>query len=153
MVIAPSMMPKKPRDRIKNDRRDAVTLARLLRAGELTAIWVPDEYHEAVVIRLGRGVRRKAILLLPGRMLLGFLLRQGRRFPGGTNWTRMHWRWLGEQAFPSPHQQFVFSECVRRIEEAQAPVQGWAYSIGDHRFADEGPRPIRGRYPPYFASA
>lgn len=48
MVIAPSMMPKKPRDRIKNDRRDAVTLARLLRAGELTAIWVPDEYHEAV---------------------------------------------------------------------------------------------------------
>lgn len=42
------------------------------------------------------------------------------RFPGRTNWTRMHWRWLGKQAFASPHQQFVFGECIRRIEETQA---------------------------------
>jgi len=120
MVIAPSMMPKKPGDRIKNDRRDAVTLARLLRAGELTAIWVPDEDHEAVrdLVRARR--QAKGDLVAARQMLLGFLLRQGRRFPGRTNWTRMHWRWLGEQAFPSPHQQFVFGECVRRIEEAQA---------------------------------
>ena len=119
MVIAPSMMPKKPGDRIKNDRRDAVTLARLLRAGELTAIWVPDEDHEAVrdLVRARR--QAKGDLVAARQMLLGFLLRQGRRFPGRTNWTRMHWRWLGEQAFASPHQQFVFGECVRRIEEAQ----------------------------------
>lgn len=60
MVIAPSMMPKKPGDRIKNDRRDAVTLARLLRAGELTAICVPDEDHEAVrdLVRAASGERR-----------------------------------------------------------------------------------------------
>src|SRR3954469_25168052 len=47
-VIAPSLVPKRPGDRVKTNRRDAVTLARLLRAGELTAIWVPDEVHEAV---------------------------------------------------------------------------------------------------------
>ena len=47
-VIAPSLVPMRPGDRVKTNRRDAVTLARLLRAGELTAIWVPDEVHEAV---------------------------------------------------------------------------------------------------------
>lgn len=119
-VIAPSMMPKKPGDRIKNDRRDAVTLARLLRAGELTAIWVPDESHEAMrdLVRARR--QAKGDLVGARQMLLSFLLRHGRKFPGKTNWTRSHWRWLGEQAFGSPHQQFVFGECVRRIEEAQA---------------------------------
>jgi transposase len=120
IVIAPSMMPKKPGDRIKNDRRDAVTLARLLRAGELTAIWVPDEGHEAMR-DLVRARRQAKDNLVAGRqMLLGFLLRQGRRFPGRTNWTRMHWRWLGEQAFASVHHQFVFGDCIRRIEEAKA---------------------------------
>src|SRR3546814_11901365 len=48
IVIAPSTMPRRPGDHVKTDRRDAMTLARLLRAGELTAIWVPDEAHEAV---------------------------------------------------------------------------------------------------------
>lgn len=119
-VIAPSMMPKKRGDRIKNDRRDAVTLARLLRAGELTAIWVPDEDHEAVrdLVRARR--QAKEDLVAARQMLLGFLLRHGRKFPGRTNWTRMHWRWLGEQAFSSPHHQFVFGESIRHIEEAQA---------------------------------
>ena len=48
MVISPSSMPRRPNDRVKTDRRDAQTLARLLRAGELVAVWVPDEAHEAV---------------------------------------------------------------------------------------------------------
>lgn len=119
-VIAPAMMPKKRGDRIKNDRRDAVALARLLRAGELTAIWVPDEDHEAMrdLVRARR--QAKDDLVAARQMLLGFLLRHGRKYSGRTNWTRMHWRWLGEQAFSSPHQQFVFAECIRRIEDAQA---------------------------------
>jgi transposase len=119
-VIAPSMMPKKPGDRIKNDRRDAVTLARLLRAGELTAIWVPDESHEAMrdLVRARR--QAKGELVAARQMLLGFLLRHGRKFTGKTNWTRSHWRWMGEQSFGSPQQQFVFGEGLRRIEEAQA---------------------------------
>src|SRR2546430_6670011 len=48
MVVAPSLIPKKPGDRVKTNRRDAVGLAKLLRAGELTAVWVPDEGHEAM---------------------------------------------------------------------------------------------------------
>ena len=47
-MVAPSLTPKKPGERVKTNRRDAVGLARLLRAGELTAVWVPDERHEAM---------------------------------------------------------------------------------------------------------
>ena len=55
MVVAPSLVPKKPGERIKTNRRDAITL-RLLRAGELTPLWVPDAVHEAV--RPGAGAGR-----------------------------------------------------------------------------------------------
>jgi hypothetical protein len=48
IVVAPSLIPKKPGDRVKTNRRDAVNLAKLLRAGELTAVWVPDRHHEAM---------------------------------------------------------------------------------------------------------
>lgn len=48
IVVAPSLIPSKPGDRVKTNRRDAVNLAKLLRAGELTAVWVPDERHEAM---------------------------------------------------------------------------------------------------------
>jgi transposase len=57
-VVAPSLIPRKPGDRVKTNRRDAVSLARLLRAGELTAVWVPDEGHEACVTWCGRARRR-----------------------------------------------------------------------------------------------
>ncbi|AMD60354.1 transposase [Agrobacterium tumefaciens] len=118
-VVAPSKMPKKPGDRIKNDRRDAVALARLLRAGELTAVWVPDEHHEAMrdLVRARR--QAKTDFTIARQMLHGFLLRHGRKYPGRKNWTRSYWKWLGEQAFAYPHQQFVFAECLRRIEECQ----------------------------------
>jgi transposase len=120
LVIAPSMMPRRPGERVKTDRRDAISLARLLRAGELAAVWVPDEGHEAVrdVVRARR--QAKEDLSAAKQSLLSFLLRQERRFPGRSTWSRAHWRWLGEQAFASPHQQLVFGEGIRRIEEAQA---------------------------------
>ena len=49
LVVAPSLVPKKAGDRVKTNRRDALSLAKLLRAGELTAVWVPDERHEAML--------------------------------------------------------------------------------------------------------
>jgi transposase len=120
LVIAPSMMPRRPGERIKTDRRDALTLARLLRAGELTAVWVPDEGHEAVR-DLVRARRQAKVDLTAAKLtLLSFLLRQDRRFPGRSTWSQAHWRWLGQQAFASPHHQLVFGEGIRRIEEAQA---------------------------------
>ena len=97
-----------------------MTLARLLRAGELTAVWVPDEEHEAIrdVARARR--QAKDDLVSAKLALRGFLLRHERRFPGRSAWNKTHWRWLGEQAFASPHRQPVFGEHLRRMEEAQA---------------------------------
>jgi transposase len=101
-VVAPSLIPKKPGERVKTNRRDAVTLARLLRAGELTSVWVPDAIHEAVrdLARAREGasedLRKKC------QQLLAFLLRHGRIFSEGEHWTLARLRWLARQSFEHP---------------------------------------------------
>jgi transposase len=106
-VVAPTMIPKRSGDRVKTNRRDSVTLVKLLRAGELRAIWVPDSVHEAV--RDLTRAREVAMLDLKKKRqhLLSFLLRHDRNFPGRKNWTKMHERWLAKQAFNHPAQQIV----------------------------------------------
>src|SRR5829696_7747622 len=111
-VIAPSLVPKRPGDRVKTNRRDAVTLARLLRAGELTPIWVPDEVHEAA-----QDLRHKR------QQVLSFLLRHGRIFTGHRHWSRAHRRWLAGQAFNHPAQQIVFQDQVDAVADAQARLE------------------------------
>jgi transposase len=66
-------------------------------------VWVPDEGHEAVrdLVRARR--QAKDDLTAAKLTLLSFLLRQDRRFPGRSTWSQAHWRWLGQQAFASPH--------------------------------------------------
>lgn len=115
IVIAPSMMPRRPGDHVKTDRRDAMTLARLLRADELTAIWVPDEAHEAIrdLIRARRTAKQDTTAAKQG--VRSFLLRHGRRFTGKKAWTKTYWRWLSELAFAYPHQQLVFEELKHRV--------------------------------------
>jgi transposase len=86
IVVAPSLIPRKASDRIKTNRRDAMSLARLLRAGELTAVWVPDPAHEAM-----RGlVRARAAAVETVRVhkqqVGAFLLRHHRIFPRKKNW-------------------------------------------------------------------
>src|SRR6516165_2105363 len=77
IVVAPSLIPKKPGDRVKTNRRDALSLVKLLRAGELTAVWVPDQHHEAIRdLTRARGaavfdLRRKR------QQMSAFMLRQG----------------------------------------------------------------------------
>jgi transposase len=121
--VAPSLIPKKPGERIKTNRRDAVTLARLLRAGELTAVWVPDAVHEAVrdLVRAreaaAQDLRRKR------QQLLSFLLRHGRIFDGRQHWTLAHRRWLAGQSFAHPAQQIVFQDALEAIEEALARLR------------------------------
>jgi transposase len=118
MVVAPALIPKRSGERIKTNRRDAVTLARLHRAGELTAVWVPDVVHEAVrdLVRAREAgaddLRRKR------QQLLSFLLRHGRIYDGGGHWTLAHRRWLARQAFEHAAQQIVFQERVDAIEDA-----------------------------------
>jgi transposase len=118
MVVAPALIPKRSGERVKTNRRDAVTLARLHRAGELTGVWVPDLVHEAVrdLVRAREAgaddVRRKR------QQLLSFLLRHGRIYDGGGHWTLAHRRWLARQAFDHTAQQIVFQEKVDAIEDA-----------------------------------
>src|SRR3984893_9622452 len=112
IVVARSLIKKKPGERVKTNRRDAVTLARLLRAGELTAVWVPDATHEAVryLVRAreaaAQDLRRKR------QQLLSFLLRHGRIFETRRHWTMAHRRWLADQKFEHPAQQIVFQGAI-----------------------------------------
>jgi transposase len=118
MVVAPALIPKRAGERIKTNRRDAVTLARLHRAGELTGIWTPDEAHEAVR-DLVRGREAAADDLRRKRQqLFSFLLRHSRIYSGGGHWTLAHRRWLADQKFEHVAQQIVFQEGIDAIEDA-----------------------------------
>ena len=119
MVVAPALIPQRPGERVKTNRRDAVTLARLHRAGELAGVWVPDAKHEAIrdLVRAreaaGGDLRRKR------QQLLSFLLRHGRIYTAGRDhWTQAHRRWLARQSFEHAAQQIVFQEGVDAIEDA-----------------------------------
>lgn len=139
LIISPSTMPRRPGDRVKTDRRDAVTMARLLRAGELAGIWIPDEEHEAIrdLVRARRTAKDDLKRAKLG--LSSFLLRHERRFGGRSHWSKAHWRWLGEQSFESPHQQLVVEELKQRIREGEARCKrleaALAEAVGSWRLA------------------
>jgi transposase len=119
IVAAPSLIPRAPGERVQTDRRDAMKLARQDRAGELVAIWVPDAAHEAMR-DLVRGREAAVETLMRARQqLLGFLLRQGRIYPGKTHWTQAHRRWLASLAFEHLAQRTLFHEQIEAIGEAQ----------------------------------
>ena len=118
-VVAPALIPRKVGDKVKTDRRDAMMLAQTLRAGQLTAVWVPDEAHEAMrdLVRLRTQAMRD--LRKSRQQLLSFLLRHGRNSPY-RHWTKMHRRWLGELVFAHPAQHLALEEMLQRIERAEA---------------------------------
>ncbi len=119
-VVAPSMTPARPGSQIKTDRRDAVVLASLYRAGELTSIWVPDTEHEAMRDLVRARISAVEAVRRARQQLLSFLLRHGRAYKGrGQHWTRAHRRWLGDQRFDHPAQQIAFEEFNRAIEQAE----------------------------------
>src|SRR4030042_7215308 len=95
-VIAPSLIPKKPGDRVKTDKKDAEKIARMHRMGELTAIRVPTPAQEALRDLLRAREDATEDLVRRRHRLQKFLLRQGRGFEG-KNWTRDHWRWIRGQ--------------------------------------------------------
>jgi transposase len=116
IVVAPSLIPRRSGERVKTNRRDAQSLARLLRAGELTAVWVPDETHEAVrdLVRT-RGMvvedyRRKR------QHVTAFLLRHGRSYDGKTSWRGRHKRWLDGQNFGHPAQRLAYQEMLNAVQ-------------------------------------
>ena len=93
VVVAPSLIPKRAGDRVKTDRRDAASLARLHRAGELTAVWVPDAGHEAMRDLVRARLDAVHALHRTRQQLSGLLLRQGCHY-GRPAWTKLHRRWL-----------------------------------------------------------
>jgi transposase len=123
VVVAPSLIPKRPGDRVKTNRRDAVTLAKLLRAGELTAIWVPDVVHEAIrdLVRARDAV--VADLRRKRQLISAFLLRHGRIYSGKSSWRGRHARWLSEQSFAHPAHYVVLQEALNAAEDAVEQLQ------------------------------
>ena len=111
-VVAPSLIPRRPGDRVKTNRRDAVSLARLHRAGELTAVWVPDEAHEAVRDLVRARESANDALKKARQHLQAFLLRHGRIYTGRTAWTRAHSRWLAGLSFTHPALHIVLAEYI-----------------------------------------
>ncbi len=130
-VVSPSLIPKKASDRVKTDRRDAEQLARLYRAGELTAIHVPDQEDEAMrdLIRARTTAmddQRRARLRLKG-----FLLRLGFRYTGKSSWNDAHKRYLSGLLMPQPAQQIVFQEHIHAINDASARLERLTQAMQD----------------------
>ena len=122
VVVAPSLIPRKPGDRVKTNRRDALKLAKLLRAGELTAVWVPDARHEAMrdLVR----AREAAVddLKSKRQQVLSLLLRLGRHFTGKRTWTRAHMNWLVSQKLAHREQRIAFEEMLLAVRQADERV-------------------------------
>src|SRR3989441_6447997 len=122
VVVSPSMIPKRSGDRVTTDRRDSQMPARLHRAGELRAIYIPDATDEAMrdLVRaredaVGVGTQAKY-------RLKAFLLRQGRRYPGREGWTLPYRRWLTDLSFPNAAQHIALQEYRDAIDETETRI-------------------------------
>lgn len=120
IVVAPTLIPRRAGDRVKTDRRDSLRLAQLLRAGELTAVWTPDEDHEALrdLIRTRHDTRED--LQRARQRLNHFLLRHDIRPAQGTrNWSVKHRDWLNTLTFEKSSLRIVFQEYLHTIHEVE----------------------------------
>jgi transposase len=118
IVVAPSLIPHKPGDRVKTNRRDALSLARQLRAGDLTAVWVPDPHHEAVrdlTRARGAAVREQRARR---QQVSALLLRLGLHYPGNTTWGKAHMAWLAGQKLAHLEQRIALEEMLHAVRQA-----------------------------------
>src|SRR5215475_11524024 len=131
-VVAPSLIPKKPGDRVKTNRRDAIKLARLMRSGDLTPVYVPQVEDEAM--RDLCRAREDTIRALKAAkfQLKAFLLRHDIRYTGRATWSPAHLRWLSEVVCPTPVQQIVFQEYVRAVNEHTERLQRLEQELNEH---------------------
>ncbi len=130
-VVAPSMTPTRSGDRIKTDRRDARKLARLLRAGELTAVYIPEATDEAM-----RDLCRARTDAVDDRRrarhrLKGFLLRHGYRYQGKSSWSPAHERYLRELMLPHPAMKVILEEYLQGIAAAGERIARCEAGMGE----------------------
>jgi len=130
-VVAPSMTPTRTGDRVKTDRRDARKLARLLRAGELKAVYIPEPTDEAI-----RDLCRARTDAVDDRRrsrhrLKGFLLRHGYRYQGKTSWSAAHERYLRELVLAHPAMKVILEEYLISIEAAGERIERCELAMRD----------------------
>lgn len=131
VVVAPSLVPVQVGNRVKTDRRDAAKLARFLRSGDLTEVFVPDASTEAMRdLERSRDDARKSERTAR-HQLAKFLLRHGRIFPGKTAWTLKHLAWIREQNFNQEAQRRVLTDYLHTVEEAGARVERLTRAIAE----------------------
>jgi transposase len=123
-VVAPSLIPRRPGDRVKTDKRDASRLARLHRAGELTPIRVPSPSEEAV-----RDLVRARAALLADRKraqqrITAMLMRHGRIWRSGSSWTQEHERWIAGQRFDEPALATALAHYRAALDTRRAELDG-----------------------------
>jgi transposase len=120
VVVAPSLIPVKAGDRVKTDRRDALMLAKLHRAGELTPIWIPDAAHEAMRDLVRARATAGRVLSKARQHLQSFLLRHDQIYRGARAWTLAYRRWLTTVRFAHPAQQIVLQDYIHAVQDAEA---------------------------------
>jgi len=131
-VVAPTLIPMKAGDRVKTDRRDAEKLARCFRAGDLTAVWVPDAGHEALRDLVRARLAAKQDQTRHRHQLSKFLLRHGRRRTAGTKaWTLAYLQWVRQQVFEQPAQQAVLEDYLHEVEQVGERIKRLERSIDE----------------------
>lgn len=131
-VVAPTLVPMMAGDRVKTDRRDAQKLARCFRAGDLTAVWVPDAAHEALRDLVRARLAAKHDQTRHRHQLSKFLLRHGRRREAGKKaWTLAHLEWTRRQVFEQPAQQSVLEDYLHEVEQAGERIKRLERSIDE----------------------
>ncbi len=120
VLAAPGLIPRKPADRIKTDRRDAQSLALALRAGQLTGIYIPTEQDESVRDYLRMYESLRGDLRICKQRVLQFLLRRGISYDGGGPWTVKHRHWLSALQFPQARDRQTLDMYLSQMQELQS---------------------------------
>src|SRR5437867_2559725 len=141
-VVAPTLVPRKPGDRVKTDRRDAAKLARCYRAGDLTPVWLPGAGHEALR-DLARAREAAKQDQLRARHRLGkLLLRHGIRPPAGVKpWSQRHRRWLDTVSFDQSAQVATLADHLQEVDHAAARLERLEQALDEA--VQAAPAPLR----------
>jgi len=122
-VVAPSLTPRRPGDRVKTNKRDARKLAKLYRAGELTSILIPTEKQEALRDLLRAREDTLEDFTRRRHRLSKFLLRNGLKYRLGKAWSKGHWQWIRNCHFEEANRQMVLNEYRKSVEETQEQLK------------------------------
>lgn len=143
VLIAPGLIPKRPTDRVKTDRRDAENLARLYRAGQLTEIRIPTREEESARDLVRAREDAMADRLRARHRLSKFLLRQGRVCRESKSWGVAHRAWLKKQEFEWPALRQTFSGYMRALDDGDEQMRAYDQQLADLAQTEAYRTPVR----------